>query len=401
MEKVANSNRKHIAFFGNRNAGKSSLFNLFLGQDASLVSDVPGTTADPVYRAMELVGYGPVRIVDTAGLDDIGELGELRVKKSEEILQKTDMAVYVLDASKDIEGREREAAGLMFQRFRIPHIFVWNKIDLITENERQKIQKRYPGDCHLSADTIEKRQKLISIIIEYLDRQEEEPSLIGDILPYGSRVILVVPVDSEAPKGRLILPQVQVIRDCLDNGIKSYVVRDIELEEALSEIRNVDLVITDSQVFDKVSGLVPESVPLTSFSILYARQKGELGDFLKGIKALERLKSTSRGRVLIAESCTHTTSHEDIGTIKIPALLRKKINPDLDIVFQTGVTFKEEWIENVDVIIHCGSCMITRKNMLNRIQAAKEKKIPITNYGVVLAYLAGILDRAVEIFKRD
>ncbi len=401
MEKVANSNRKHIAFFGNRNAGKSSLFNLFLGQDASLVSDVPGTTADPVYRAMELVGYGPVRIVDTAGLDDIGELGELRVKKSEEILQKTDMAVYVLDASKDIEGREREAAGLMFQRFRIPHIFVWNKIDLITENERQKIQKRYPGDCHLSADTIEKRQKLISIIIEYLDRQEEEPSLIGDILPYGSRVILVVPVDSEAPKGRLILPQVQVIRDCLDNGIKSYVVRDIELEEALNEIRDVDLVITDSQVFDKVSGLVPESVPLTSFSILYARQKGELGDFLKGIKALERLKSTSRGRVLIAESCTHTTSHEDIGTIKIPALLRKKINPDLDIVFQTGVTFKEEWIENVDVIIHCGSCMITRKNMLNRIQAAKEKKIPITNYGVVLAYLAGILDRAVEIFKRD
>ena len=401
MEKVANSNRKHIAFFGNRNAGKSSLFNLFLGQDASLVSDVPGTTADPVYRAMELVGYGPVRIVDTAGLDDIGELGELRVKKSEEILQKTDMAVYVLDASKDIEGRERETAGLMFQRFRIPHIFVWNKIDLITENERQKIQKRYPGDCHLSADTIEKRQKLISIIIEYLDRQEEEPSLIGDILPYGSRVILVVPVDSEAPKGRLILPQVQVIRDCLDNGIKSYVVRDIELEEALNEIRDVDLVITDSQVFDKVSGLVPESVPLTSFSILYARQKGELGDFLKGIKALERLKSTSRGRVLIAESCTHTTSHEDIGTIKIPALLRKKINPDLDIVFQTGVTFKEEWIENVDVIIHCGSCMITRKNMLNRIQAAKEKKIPITNYGVVLAYLAGILDRAVEIFKRD
>ena len=401
MEKVANSNRKHIAFFGNRNAGKSSLFNLFLGQDASLVSDVPGTTADPVYRAMELVGYGPVRIVDTAGLDDIGELGELRVKKSEEILQKTDMAVYVLDASKDIEGREREAAGLMFQRFRIPHIFVWNKIDLITENERQKIQKRYPGDCHLSADTIEKRQKLISIIIEYLDRQEEEPSLIGDILPYGSKVILVVPVDSEAPKGRLILPQVQVIRDCLDNGIKSYVVRDIELEEALNEIRDVDLVITDSQVFDKVSGLVPESVPLTSFSILYARQKGELGDFLKGIKALERLKSTSRGRVLIAESCTHTTSHEDIGTVKIPALLRKKINPDLDIVFQTGVTFKEEWIENVDVIIHCGSCMITRKNMLNRIQAAKEKKIPITNYGVVLAYLAGILDRAVEIFKRD
>ena len=401
MEKVANSNRKHIAFFGNRNAGKSSLFNLFLGQDASLVSDVPGTTADPVYRAMELVGYGPVRIVDTAGLDDIGELGELRVKKSEEILQKTDMAVYVLDASKDIEGRERETAGLMFQRFRIPHIFVWNKIDLITENERQKIQKRYPGDCHLSADTIEKRQKLISIIIEYLDRQEEEPSLIGDILPYGSRVILVVPVDSEAPKGRLILPQVQVIRDCLDNGIKSYVVRDIELEEALSEIRNVDLVITDSQVFDKVSGLVPESVPLTSFSILYARQKGELGDFLKGIKALESLKSTSGGRVLIAESCTHTTSHEDIGTIKIPALLRKKINPDLDIVFQTGVTFKEELIGNVDVIIHCGSCMITRKNMLNRIQAAKEKKIPITNYGVVLAYLAGILDRAVEIFKRD
>ena len=401
MEKVANSNRKHIAFFGNRNAGKSSLFNLFLGQDISLVSDVPGTTADPVYKAMELVGYGPVRVIDTAGLDDIGELGELRVKKSEEILQKTDMAIYVLDASKDIEGRERKAAGLMFRKFRTPHVFVWNKIDLITENERQKIQERYPGDCHLSANIIEKRQKLINIVIKYLDCQEEEPSLIGGILPYGSRVILVVPVDSEAPKGRLILPQVQLIRDCLDNGIKSYVVRDTELEEALNEIRDVDLVITDSQVFDKVSKQVPESVPLTSFSMLYARQKGEIRDFLEGIKALDNLKGISRGRVLITESCTHTTSHEDIGTVKIPALLRKKINPNLDIVFQTGVTFKEELVENVDVIIHCGSCMITRKNMLNRIQAAKEKKIPITNYGVVLAYMAGILDRAVEIFKKD
>ncbi len=397
MERTANSNRKHIALFGRRNAGKSSLFNLILEQNISLVSDFLGTTTDPVYKAMELVGYGPIRLVDTAGLDDIGELGKLRVQKSREVLQKIDMAIYILDASQKIDEKEIKEAKVLFQRFRIPHVFVWNKIDLLEEKEKLNLQKKYPKVFYLDVDLLKKRQDLINIIKKYLEEQEEEPSLIGDILDYGSKVILVVPIDSEAPKGRLILPQVQIIRDCLDNGIKSYVVRDTELEEALKEIKDVDLVITDSQAFDFVNKIVPKSVPLTSFSILFARQKGEINDFIEGVKALDKLKNAQNGTVLIVESCTHTTSHEDIGTVKIPSLLKNKINKNLNIIFQNGVTFKEDMLEGVDVIIHCGSCMLTRKNTLNRIQIARERGIAITNYGVVLAYLTGILDRAVEI----
>ena len=397
MERTANSNRKHIALFGRRNAGKSSLFNLILEQNISLVSDFLGTTTDPVYKAMELVGYGPIRLVDTAGLDDIGELGKLRVQKSREVLQKIDMAIYILDASQKIDEGEIKEAKDFFQRFRISHVFVWNKIDLLEEKEKLYLQKKYPKVFYLDVDLLKKRQNLINIIKKYLEEQEEESSLIGDILAYGSKVILVVPIDSEAPKGRLILPQVQIIRDCLDNGIKSYVVRDTELEEALKEIKDVDLVITDSQAFDFVNKIVPKSVPLTSFSILFARQKGEINDFIEGVKALDKLKNAQNGTVLIVESCTHTTSHEDIGTVKIPSLLKKKINKNLNIIFQNGVTFKEDILEGVDVIIHCGSCMLTRKNTLNRIQIAKERGIAITNYGVVLAYLTGILDRAVEI----
>ena len=238
----------------------------------------------------------------------------------------------------------------------------------------------------------------MEIILKNLKEQEEDPPLIGDLAAYGSTVVLVVPIDSEAPKGRLILPQVQVIRECLDNGIKTVVVRETELEETIKEIQKIDLVITDSQVFKTVDKIVPAHIPLTSFSMLFARQKGDIREFIKGIGALEELKNKKEGTVLIAESCTHTTSHEDIGTVKIPNLLKKKINPNLKIIFQNGATFKEKefHMENVDLIIHCGSCMITRKNMLNRIRIAEEKGVPITNYGVTLAYLTGILDRAIK-----
>lgn len=397
IEKTPNSNRKHIAFFGKRNVGKSSLFNLLIDQEMSLVSDILGTTTDPVYKAMELIGYGAVRIIDTAGLDDIGELGKLRVEKTKEILQKVDLAIYVLNKNDNYEIEKKEAK-LNFKRFNIPYIFVWNKLDLLGEEEKEKLQKENKNDYFLEKDNYSKREQLIKIILKRLEESEEEPSLIKDIILKNSHIVLVVPIDSEAPKGRLILPQVQVIRDCLDNGIKVTVVRETELEEVLKEIKNVDLVVTDSQIFHVVSKIVPEFIPLTSFSILFARQKGNIKEFLEGIKALKNLKNKENGTVLIAESCTHTTSHEDIGTVKIPDLLKKKINPNLEIIFQNGVTFKEKElnVKKIDLIIHCGSCMITRKNMLNRIQIAKEKNIPITNYGIILAYLSGILDRAVN-----
>lgn len=423
MNNTPNSNRKHIAFFGKRNAGKSTLFNLVLGQQISLVSDFLGTTTDPVYKQMELLDYGPVRFIDTAGLDDIGELGKLRVKKSHEVLSNVDVAIYVLDSSKlqqlqkdqngnlninnetlkKIYGEEKREAKILFQKFRIPYVFLWNKLDLLNESEIEKLKKENSKDQFLiDKNENDKKAQLIEIIKKCLENEEEDPSLIGDLLPYGSKVILVVPIDSEAPKGRLILPQVQILRDCLDNGIKSYVVRDTELEEAIKEIPDVDLVITDSQAFDIVNKILPKDVPLTSFSILFARQKGELTKFVEGVKKLEQLKNEKSATILIAESCTHTVSHEDIGTVKIPMLLKKKVNENFKIIFQNGVTFKDEILdkEKVDLIIHCGSCMITRKNMLNRIQKSEEKEIPITNYGVVLAYLTGILDRSIEIFKK-
>lgn len=399
IQETTNANRKHIAFFGKRNAGKSSLFNLLLGEDYSLVSKHLGTTTDPVYKAMELVGYGPVRLIDTAGLDDIGELGELRVKKSKEILKKIDMAIYVLDSSQEVTEEEREEAKRLFQKFHIPYVFVWNKRDMIGEILEAEWKDKYPEDTYLHIHPLEKKQQLVDCIVKHLELQEEEPSLIGDLLHYGDRVILVIPIDSEAPKGRLILPQVQILRDCLDYGIKSYVVRDTELEQALKELKEVKLVITDSQIFHRVAAMVPPDLPLISFSILFARQKGELQEFLKGIEALKRLKEKEKPRVLIVESCSHTKSHEDIGTVKIPNLLKKQLNPNVEILFQQGKSLEED-LRDVDVIIHCGSCMLTRKQMLNRIQMAEEQGIPITNYGIVLAYFAGILERSIEILKK-
>ena len=284
------SNRKHIAFFGRRNAGKSSIFNLLLNQEISLVSDVPGTTTDPVYKSMELIGYGPVRIIDTAGLDDVGSLGRMRVEKTEEILQKTDLAIYVLNAEK-IDREEKKEAKLFFQRFRIPYVFVWNKLDQLKEEERKKLRKENSGDSFLDENINLKRENLLEIILKNLKEQEEDPPLIGDLAAYGSTVVLVVPIDSEAPKGRLILPQVQVIRECLDNGIRTVVVRETELEETIKEIQKIDLVITDSQVFKTVDKIVPAHIPLTSFSMLFARQKGDIREFIKGIEALEKLKN--------------------------------------------------------------------------------------------------------------
>ena len=395
MNTTPNANRKHIGIYGNTNSGKSSLMNKILGQDISLVSNLEGTTTDPVQKAMELIPFGPILLIDTAGLEDKSQLGEIRVRKSLDYLKRLDFSIYVVDGKNlDIDTYKkwkREA-----NKYNIKHMVVVNKLDRLSEDEIYNINNIFDNPLFISAIKNENLDKLKEELIKNLEQDEEDKPIVGDLLSYGSTVILVVPIDSEAPKGRIILPQVQVIRDCLDHGIKTYVVRDTELEEALKEIKNVDLVITDSQAFKEVDKIVPKNINLTSFSILFARQKGELSDFLDGAKKLKDLKPGDN--ILICESCTHNISHEDIGRVKIPRMLNKIAGGDLNLEYKVGYDFNED-VEKYDMVIHCGACMVNRKSVVNKINLCKEKNIPITNYGLVIAYFTGILDRSVEIFK--
>ena len=395
MNTTPNANRKHIGIYGNTNSGKSSLMNKILGQDISLVSNLEGTTTDPVQKAMELIPFGPILLIDTAGLEDKSQLGEIRVRKSLDYLKRLDFSIYVVDGKNlDIDTYKkwkREA-----NKYNIKHMVVVNKLDRLSEDEIHNINNIFDNPLFVSAIKNENLDKLKEELITNLEQDEEDKPIVGDLLSYGSTVILVVPIDSEAPKGRIILPQVQVIRDCLDHGIKTYVVRDTELEEALKEIKNVDLVITDSQAFKEVDKIVPKNINLTSFSILFARQKGELSDFLDGAKKLKDLKPGDN--ILICESCTHNISHEDIGRVKIPRMLNKIAGGDLNLEYKVGYDFNED-VEKYDMVIHCGACMVNRKSVVNKINLCKEKNIPITNYGLVIAYFTGILDRSVEIFK--
>ena len=395
MNTTPNANRKHIGIYGNTNSGKSSLMNKILGQDISLVSNVEGTTTDPVQKAMELIPFGPVLLIDTAGLEDKSQLGEIRVKKSFEYLKRLDFAIYVVDGKNlDVDTYKkwkREA-----NKYNIKHMVVVNKLDRLSDDERSNINNIFDKPLFISAKNNENIDKLKDELIKSLEQDEEDKPIVGDLLPYGSNVVLVVPIDSEAPKGRIILPQVQVIRDCLDHGIKTYVVRDTELEEALKEIKNIDLVITDSQAFKEVDKIVPKEINLTSFSILFARQKGELGHFLEGANKLKNLKPGNK--ILICESCTHNVSHEDIGRVKIPRMLTKIAGGELNLEYKVGYDFNED-VEKYDMVIHCGACMVNRKSVINKINLCKEKNVPITNYGLVIAYFTGILDRSVEIFK--
>lgn len=394
MQTTPQANRKHIALYGKRNAGKSSLVNAIIGQEISLVSNVKGTTTDPVSKAMELLPFGPVVFVDTAGLDDEGDLGELRVKRSMSILNRTDLALYIVDpGDRDVEEYERLKKE--FKRLNIPHLTIINKSDVYSDSDLEATKGLYDGAIVVSALKEEGIHFLKDEIISALETQEEELPIVGDLLPYGSTVVLVVPIDSEAPKGRIILPQVQLIRDCLDHGIKSYVLRDTELEEGLKEIGKVDLVVTDSQAFKEVEKIVPKDVKLTGFSTLFARHKGDMNAFIDGVRFIENL--TEDTKILISESCTHNHSHEDIGRVKIPKLLEKYTGKKLNFTFKMGHDFPTS-IEDFDFIIHCGSCMLNRKTMLSRVAISGEQSIPITNYGLVLAYLNGILDRSIEIF---
>ena len=395
MNSTPNSNRKHIGIYGNTNSGKSSLMNAILGQDISLVSNIEGTTTDPVQKAMELIPFGPVLLIDTAGLEDKTELGFKRIKKSYEFLKRVDFSLYVIDAKNpDLDTYKvwkREAI-----KYNVEHIVVINKIDTVSDEEIDNLVKNFNDYVLVSTKDKYGIDNLKNKIINNLENGEEEKPIVGDLLEYGSKVVLVVPIDSEAPKGRIILPQVQVIRDCLDHGIKTYVVRDTELEEAIKDLKDIDLVITDSQAFKDVDTILPKDLKLTSFSILFARQKGELDDFLEGTKKLDTLKPNDK--ILICESCTHNISHEDIGRVKIPNMLRKIAGGNLNIDYMVGYDFKEN-LEDYDLVIHCGACMVNRKSVLNKINLCKEKNIPITNYGMVIAYFTGILERSVEIFK--
>lgn len=395
MEKTPNSNRVTISIFGNRNAGKSSLLNAIANQEVSIVSDVKGTTTDPVKKAMELIPAGPVLFIDTAGIDDEGNLGNLRIKKSFQILRRTDIALYIIDGldedDKNLENIETES-----KYYDIPLLKVVNKTDLLDEESIVKLKDKYPDAIFISTKNENDIELLKAKLIALIQSIDEDKPIVGDMLKPDSNVILVIPIDKLAPKGRIILPQVQTLRDLLDHGIKSFVVRNTELENALKDIKKVDLVITDSQVFKEVDEIVPKNIPLTSFSILFARQKGELNEFVKGVRAIEKLNQNSR--VLIAENCTHNTNHEDIGRKKIPDLIRQKTFSDIQFDFKSGYDFEEN-LSDYDLIIHCGGCMVNRREILSRIRLAKQANVPITNYGITIAYLTGILDRSIELFK--
>ena len=396
MNSTLNANRKHIAVYGKTNAGKSSLINKFLGQELSLVSEKAGTTTDPVQKAMELSPIGPVLMIDTAGFGDNSDLGEKRIKKTLDILKRTDLAIYIFDI-KDIDLEVFKEAKRNFKKYNIPFIVAINKIDEANKKQVEQAKNIFKDAIFISSYTGQGVDNLKNKIIDILKEGEEELPLLGDLLPYNSKVIMVVPIDSEAPKGRLILPQVQCIRECLDYGIKSYVVRDTELSSALEELKKVDLVVTDSQAFKEVDKIVPKDINLTSFSMLFARQKGDFEEFVKGALSIKNLNKDSK--ILMAESCTHNVSHEDIGRVKIPKLLNKYVGYELNYEYAIFHDFPED-IGKYDLIIHCGACMINRKTVVNRVKISKEKGVPITNYGILLAHLNGILDRSLSVFRK-
>lgn len=385
------ANRLHIGIFGKRNSGKSSLINALTGQKTAIVSDTPGTTADPVYKAMELRGIGPCVFIDTAGFDDEGELGRLRVEKTRAALAKTDVAILVF-ASQNFEA-EREWMDVL-KKQKTPILGVVNKCDLLPNSEeiRKQVETEFsiPVFC-VSAETGEGVGEIRKALLSLIPEDYEKKSITGHLVKAGDVVMLVMPQDSEAPKRRLILPQVQTIRDLLDLGCVSINVTPDTMETALSALKEPPaLIITDSQVFRSVYEKKPEKSRLTSFSVLFAGYKGDIQEFVRGAEAIERLTETSR--VLIAEACTHAPLSEDIGRVKIPAMLRKKIGSSLQIDVVAGADFPKD-LSPYDLIIHCGACMFNRKYVLARVEEAKGQNIPITNYGIAVAYLTGILSK--------
>lgn len=397
LNSTPSSDRVHIGFFGKRNAGKSSVINAVTGQSLSIVSEVKGTTTDPVYKAMELLPLGPVMMIDTPGLDDEGALGTLRMQKSYQVLNKTDIAVLVVDATTGMT-EEDQAIIRRFQQKNIPFLVVYNKLDLVDQNAPPMEIEDVPAEnvLWISSETGENIHELKELLAKQVPAGLSKYPIVADLLKPSDFVVLVVPIDSAAPKGRLILPQQQTIRDVLEAGGAAIVVKETELKDTLKDIgKKPRLVITDSQAFAKVSTETPENIPLTSFSILFARHKGNLELAVKGAAAIEKLQDGDT--VLISEGCTHHRQCDDIGTRKLPRWIEQYTGKKLNFKFTSGTEFPEDFAP-YKMVVHCGGCMLNEREMKYRLQCAEDQGIAITNYGILIAYMQGILKRCIAPF---
>lgn len=410
LNSTPSANRVHIGFFGRRNAGKSSVVNAVTGQELAVVSDTKGTTTDPVYKSMELLPIGPVMIIDTPGFDDEGALGELRVRKTKQVLNKTDIAVLVVDAT---EGKKQcdEELIRIFKEKEIPYIIVNNKADLLSDEISEKVcqnnvseQRKAEQNAllssgqeqYVSALTGAGIYELKECIGKLTPNEDMTLKIVGDLLHPGDFVVLVVPIDSAAPKGRLILPQQQTIRDVLEANAAAIVVKESELKQTLEQLgRSPAMVITDSQVFERVSEEVSEEIPLTSFSILMARYKGYLETAVNGVAAIDHLKDGDK--ILISEGCTHHRQCDDIGTVKVPRWLKQHTGKELIIETSSGTEFPED-LTSYALVIHCGGCMLNEREVKYRMKCAEDQKVPFTNYGIAIAQMKEILKRSIELF---
>lgn len=403
LNETPSANRIHIGFFGRRNAGKSSLVNAVTGQELAVVSDIKGTTTDPVTKAMELLPLGPVVIIDTPGIDDEGELGNKRVQKAKQMLNRTDIAVLVVDAAVGFTEADGQLLAIIKEKA-IPYLVAYNKADTLAAKTAawEEAGRRYsaewerePHSILVSAGTGENIHELKERIARLAQTAKQEKKLVGDLLKPGDLVVLVIPIDESAPKGRLILPQQQVLRELLDVGAIGVTVRETELAEALGRLGQAPaMVITDSQVFGMVSKLVPKQVPLTSFSILMARYKGFLDTAVRGAAAIDTLREGNQ--VLVAEGCTHHRQCNDIGTVKLPRWLQEYCGKKISIQTCSGTEFRED-LSEFSLIIHCGGCMLNDREMGYRMKCALDQGIPFTNYGIAIAYMNGILERSLGV----
>lgn len=401
MNHTPSGERIHIGIFGRRNAGKSSIINALTGQSLAIVSDVQGTTTDPVLKAMELLPLGPVVMIDTPGLDDVGDLGALRIKKAYQMLNKSDIALLVVDGSIGITAEDRQILERIKKK-NIPCAVIFNKSDLTPDsrsNMTESLADFRIDEKHriwVSAETKTNIQELKELIASLIPAEDITHRIVGDLIQPSDFVILVVPIDKAAPKGRLILPQQQTIRDILESDAASIVIKETYLKETLKSLnKKPTLIITDSQVFGKVTADTPTDIPLTSFSILFARYKGNLKTLVEGARTLDKLHDGDR--VLISEGCTHHRQCDDIGTVKLPRWLKEYTGKNLDFQFTSGTEFPSE-LDSYKLIIHCGGCTLNEREMKYRLKCAEDAQIPITNYGTAIAYMNGILERSIAIF---
>lgn len=399
MNQTPASERVHIGFFGRRNAGKSSVMNAVTGQDLAVVSDVRGTTTDPVYKSMELLPLGPVVMMDTPGIDDEGELGALRVRKSYQVLNKTDVAVLVIDGGVGVTPEDKALLKRIREK-KIPYVIAVNKKELAAPDALEKIVDELSSEdgqiIAVSAATGEGIDELKEQIAAAADTEEPERYIVRDLLKPSDVAVLVVPIDKAAPKGRLILPQQQTIRDILEADAVSVVVKETELKNILGQFQNKPkMVITDSQAFEKVAADTPEDILLTSFSILFARYKGDLAAVVKGVTALDTLEDGDA--ILISEGCTHHRQCDDIGTVKLPRWIREYTGKEIRIETTSGTEFPDD-LTKYKMIVHCGGCMLNEREMKYRLKCAEDQGVPMTNYGITIAYMKGILKRSVEVF---